>query len=686
MKRIKNRLGFIFWCLMLAFVLSGCEDEPVSSDSSSPSPSPTPAASEAASPAPSPGTGGGSLELERKSGPSIAVGRVFDAAGYGWKPGISYAIRADGSAWAWGYGQQEYAVYPKELQAERPIVQISNSYLLTDEGQVRRIDADGGIALVEGLDDAVAIQQLDEMFGTLFVLKQDGTVWVLQRDSGKIERFGDASSITAIYGTSFSLFLQDSNGRLLYANGQDGNIMEPASTTELLPEGVEQVFAAYDDQALIRLVSGQVYRYSSHDQTLTPEPRLDEAVKMAIVADSLYLFTKEDGTVWGFGRNADGILGEEADLAEEPVQIPGLSGIADIQGGTNHVLALDGNDRIYSWGSNMTGQLGRLELIYDKWTELGELQQVSQAILLDHPYFVQENGTVWSMERDLSLIQLKDLANIQELTDVSGIPLSLSKDGEIKIWSKRFEASEPLLLPFKVKRMAGMDQNLLVQTREGELQLIDFEVKYSEANGRRTVQAIIPGTPQTVLAEEAWTTGIKSLHANPYTFLALTEDGKVFYMDREKDRSLVLKQVMELPSVVALAAEYFVRYTAEPAQVWALDEQGRTYQITVEAEVDRESILSVTARSEGELENGVAVVSGRLRISQDGHVYEFGKEQQTRQQLPHPIRKVFSAYSYAIEGPGSHAHLLIAENGKIGVIGYNPFGAGSSQPEEVQFP
>ena len=71
------------------------------------------------------------------------------------------------------------------------------------------------------------------------------------------------------------------------------------------------------------------------------------------------LALKGDGTVWAWGRNVEGQLGDGTNVQRKrAVQVLGLSGIVVIAAGDNHNLAAKGDGGLVSWGSNNMDQLG----------------------------------------------------------------------------------------------------------------------------------------------------------------------------------------------------------------------------------------------------------------------------------------------------------------------------------------
>jgi alpha-tubulin suppressor-like RCC1 family protein len=67
-----------------------------------------------------------------------------------------------------------------------------------------------------------------------------------------------------------------------------------------------------------------------------------------------------DGSVWEWGDNSDGQVGDGTTLTREsPVEAIGQgSGITQIAAGANHALAVLSNDTVEGWGANQDGQLG----------------------------------------------------------------------------------------------------------------------------------------------------------------------------------------------------------------------------------------------------------------------------------------------------------------------------------------
>src|SRR5207237_1093311 len=73
------------------------------------------------------------------------------------------------------------------------------------------------------------------------------------------------------------------------------------------------------------------------------------------------LAAKSDGTAWGWGLNNNGQLGNGTNASSTtPVQASGLSGVTAVatQAEANHSLAVKADGTVWAWGLNNCGQLG----------------------------------------------------------------------------------------------------------------------------------------------------------------------------------------------------------------------------------------------------------------------------------------------------------------------------------------
>lgn len=611
---------------------------------------------------------------------AIATGTVFDEAGHGWQPGSSYAIQDDGTAWTWGYqGAGPNIDTPKQIRCDRPILQMFGSYVLTDDGLVRKMNETGTTA-IGGIQDIIAIHEMEGSPRLLFALKTDGTVWYREDESALWNRLGEHANVKAMYGGAFSLFLQKSSGDLIYIAGGRGEKIRAEGAQVPLSRQTVQVSPAYDGSALILDEAGEVYKFTPYSMEVTPVKQAAGAIRIAYSGENQYLFLKKDGTVWGFGDNRQRILGKDADQVEKPLQLPGLSGIVDIRLGTSHGMALDKKGMVYTWGSNMTGQLGRLPMLYNEWTRWGELTDVRKVIPVNgQPYFIRKDDSLWTMAEDHRLVEIAAAKGTTELVFVNYLPVTLNKEGQVQLWQKDFAAAEPLSLPYPVQTLAADESKLIVLGTNGTLEVLNFSGK----DGKTVYNSKVTANKLTVREKVAIAEGVAgkvvSLHATPYTFMALTENGQLLFTVPQKS-GYAFKAIAELPPIQTVAAEFFVRHTIEPLTVWALDRKGTVHEIQVELDQVNKKIQAARTRVLPQKETGITAIAGKWRVVADGTTYELGGQPLTPAS---PLRLLSVEYSYAIEGPGSQFALAIGEDQQIYVQGDNPFGQSDAMPQSL---
>lgn len=67
---------------------------------------------------------------------------------------------------------------------------------------------------------------------------------------------------------------------------------------------------------------------------------------------------KNDGTVWAWGNNNQGQLGDGTTVQRNtPVQVSGLNNVINFSGGLYYNTALKNDGTVWTWGINTVGQL-----------------------------------------------------------------------------------------------------------------------------------------------------------------------------------------------------------------------------------------------------------------------------------------------------------------------------------------
>ncbi len=269
---------------------------------------------------------------------------------------FSLALRGDGTVWAWGYNLRGQLGNGTNTDSNIP-VQVSS---LTNI-----------IAIAGGGNHSLA-------------LKNDGTVWTWgDNASGQLGnglngpgtesyvpvQVNSLTNITAISG-GWLHSLAIKNDGTVWSWGSNGY--------RQLGNGTTVSFSNIPVQ--VSLIAGIT------------------AISAARLSHSIAL--KNDGTVWTWGRNDYGQLGNgTTTISSVPVQVSTLTGITDISGGYYHTLALKNDGTAMAWGRNFDGQLG--------------------------------NGS----NTDSHLpVQVSPLSNIKAIASGAYHNLTLSNDGSAKSW------------------------------------------------------------------------------------------------------------------------------------------------------------------------------------------------------------------------------------------------------------
>ncbi len=117
------------------------------------------------------------------------------------------------------------------------------------------------------------------------------------------------------------------------------------------------------------------------------------------------LALKNDGTVWCWGWNADGQIGDGTLVDKTiPTQVSSLTGITKIAAGTYHNLALKNDGTVWAWGDNVNGQIGDATLGTDRTTPVqvsGLTNVVGIAAGRFFSMAVKSDGTVWTWGQNL---------------------------------------------------------------------------------------------------------------------------------------------------------------------------------------------------------------------------------------------------------------------------------------------
>lgn len=146
-----------------------------------------------------------------------------------------------------------------------------------------------------------------------------------------------------------------------------------------------------------------------------------------IAAGGLHsLAAAADGTVWAWGHNGYGQLGDGTTTnGREPVQAVGIEGVTEVAAGDSHSVAIGSCMSLWTWGSNNAGQLGNgttTDELRPIQIEGFFLNTVAVAAGEAHSMALKFDGTVWAWGRNDSG-QLGNGTGVRSLTPVQAFDL-----------------------------------------------------------------------------------------------------------------------------------------------------------------------------------------------------------------------------------------------------------------------
>jgi len=312
-----------------------------------------------------------------------------------------YAIKLNGELWTWNNSNGKNTA-PTKVGNQSDWLKVDNSHTYSPEYHALFLKTDGSLWAIG-----------NNLFGQLgngTTVNQSGTPTQIGTDNNwKDITAGSHYSFGLKYDNSF--FAWGRNQHAQFGNGENKNTIMPIDNNFFWKK-ISSSVGTYNGHTLAIQNNGTLWAWGNNNdgQLGNGSTYTHQALPLKVGNDSSWskitngfhfsIALKEDSTLWAWGRNSRRQLGLSGSTSNRtsPVIVNNDSNWVDISAGSEFVIALKNNGTLWAWGYNYDGQLGdgtsnTLEIP----TQIGtDTNWIAIAAGYNHSMGLKADSTLWT--------------------------------------------------------------------------------------------------------------------------------------------------------------------------------------------------------------------------------------------------------------------------------------------------
>ena len=180
-------------------------------------------------------------------------------------------------------------------------------------------------------------------------------------------------------------FVAEAMGMHVEWDERTNSVIITSSRIQKVVAGLNESFALADN--------GVLWRWQGFIGELNPSREMDNVVSVS-TGEAHTMMILEDGSLWGFGCNQFGKLGDGTDIWRH-TPVKAMDDVAQVSAGKAHTMVIRTDGSLWAWGSNYSGQLGD-GTTEDRYSPVKIMDNVISVSAGDsHTMAIRADGSLW---------------------------------------------------------------------------------------------------------------------------------------------------------------------------------------------------------------------------------------------------------------------------------------------------